>query len=240
MHWFEDWFDSKYYHILYKNRDQQEAENFLTNLNHLEYFKNRSNIIDVGCGKGRHALLLSRIGHNVTGIDLSESSISSAKRHESKNLKFEIADMRKYIRINSFDIALSLFTSFGYFEDKEDDRKVIKVLNKNLKKNGILIIDFLNSKKVISNLVNSEIRIIDEIKFEIKRQFDRGFIKKNINIYDNKKHYFFQERVRALTKKDFKKMLDIVGMKIIDIFGDYNLNEFDESNSDRLIIIAKK
>ena len=88
MHWFEDWFDSKYYHILYKNRDQQEAENFLTNLNHLEYFKNRSNIIDVGCGKGRHALLLSRIGHNVTGIDLSESSISSAKRHESKNLKF--------------------------------------------------------------------------------------------------------------------------------------------------------
>ena len=148
--------------------------------------------------------------------------------------------MRKYIRINSFDIALSLFTSFGYFEDKEDDRKVIKVLNKNLKKNGILIIDFLNSKKVISNLVNSEIRIIDEIKFEIKRQFDRGFIKKNINIYDNKKHYFFQERVRALTKKDFKRMLHIVDMNIIDIFGDYNLNEFDESNSDRLIIIAKK
>ena len=93
---------------------------------------------------------------------------------------------------------------------------------------------------MISNLVNSEIRIIDEIKFEIKRQFDRGFIKKNINIYDNKKHYFFQERVRALTKKDFKRMLHIVDMNIIDIFGDYNLNEFDESNSNRLIIIAKK
>ena len=116
--WFSEWFDSRYYHILYKNRDQQEAERFLKNLSKLELFKKNSKIIDIACGKGRHSLFLSELGYDVTGVDLSKNSIKHAKQFEKENLKFDVADMRETYKNNSFDISLNLFTSFGYFNNK--------------------------------------------------------------------------------------------------------------------------
>ena len=74
MNWFENWFDSKYYHILYKSRDNKEAELFINNLVSYLRLKKDSKIIDVGCGKGRHATYLSFLGFNVTGIDLSKNT----------------------------------------------------------------------------------------------------------------------------------------------------------------------
>ena len=119
--WFSEWFDSKYYHILYKNRDEKEAENFLKNLSKLKFFKKNSRIIDIACGKGRHSLFLSELGYDVTGVDLSKNSIKHAQQFEKENLKFDVADMRETYKKNSFDISLNLFTSFGYFNNKEDD-----------------------------------------------------------------------------------------------------------------------
>ena len=70
MNWFENWFNSKYYHILYKNRDHKEAVFFLDNI--IKNINiNDGQILDVACGKGRHAKYLNHLGFNVTGIDLS-------------------------------------------------------------------------------------------------------------------------------------------------------------------------
>ena len=52
MTWFKEWFDTKYYHILYKNRDHEEAKKFLININNLKYLKKNSKILDIACGKG--------------------------------------------------------------------------------------------------------------------------------------------------------------------------------------------
>lgn len=238
--WFSKWFDSKYYHILYKNRDQQEAENFLKNLSKLNFFKKDSKIIDIACGKGRHSLFLSELGYNVIGVDLSENSIKHAQQFEKKNLKFDVADMRKTYKKKSFDIALNLFTSFGYFEKEEDDISAIKAISGNLKKDGILIIDFLNSKKVIDNLAQKEIKEIDGFTFNISRKVENGFICKNIRFSDKDKYYNFNEKVKAITLDDFTKLLNFAQLQITKVFGDYNLNKFNSVNSDRLIIVAKK
>ena len=238
--WFSKWFDSKYYHILYKNRDQQEAENFLKNLSKLNFFKKDSKIIDIACGKGRHSLFLSDLGYNVTGVDLSENSIKYAKEFEKENLKFDVADMREIYKKNSFDISLNLFTSFGYFNNKEDDFSAIKAMSENLKNDGILIIDFLNSKKVITNLIKTEIKEINGVQFNISRKVEDGFIIKNIKINHNEDRFFFQEKVKALTKENFSKLLTFAGLQIIDTFGNYKLDEFNPQTSERLIIIAKK
>ena len=238
--WFSEWFDSKYYHILYKNRDEKEAENFLKNLSKLKFFKKESKIIDVACGKGRHSLFLSDLGYDVTGVDLSKNSIKYAKQFEKENLKFDVADMRKTYKNNSFDISLNLFTSFGYFKNKENDFSAIKSMSENLKKDGILIIDFLNAKKVIDNLVKEETKEIDGVQFNISRKFEDGFIIKNIEVNHDKENMFFQEKVKALTKENFSELLTFAELQIINTFGNYKLDEFNPQTSDRLIIIAKK
>ena len=109
-----------------------------------------------------------------------------------------------------------------------------------LKENGILIIDFLNSKKIIRNLVKEELKIRNDVTFKIAREFKNGFINKDIEVHHNAKTYLFQEKVRSLSQKDFAELLTFAGMKIIDIFGDYKLNQFNQNTSDRLVIVAKK
>ena len=76
MDWFSDWFNSKYYHILYQNRDEKEAEQFLSKLQ--VFFRKEDQLLDIACGNGRHSILLNTLGYNTTGIDLSEESISQS------------------------------------------------------------------------------------------------------------------------------------------------------------------
>ena len=239
MNWFENWFNSKYYHILYKNRDHKEAVFFLDNI--IKNINiNNGRILDVACGKGRHAKYLNHLGFNVTGIDLSKNSIEFANKDSNENLKYFVHDMRSVFKKNHFDLVTNLFTSFGYFENQEDEQTTINAMSNNLKEGGLLLIDFMNVKKVISSLVTSESKEIDGIKFLIERKYDENHIIKKIIIKDKDSDLNFQEKVRALTLYDFDVMLKKANMKIVDVFGDYSLNEFNAIDSDRLIIISRK
>ena len=239
MDWFKNWFDSKYYHILYKNRDEQEAVFFLNKIiNHIKLKKGK--VLDVACGKGRHAKYLNKIGLNVVGIDLSKNSINFAKKYENEKLKFYVHDMRNVFKENEYNLITNLFTSFGYFEDHKDEQKAINSMAKNLKKEGMLLIDFMNVKKVINLLIPSEKKIIDDINFDIKKSFNENYIIKDIEIIDKEINLKFQEKVRTLTLIDFNKMLEKANLKIIDLFGDYKLSDFNALHSDRLIILAMK
>ena len=240
MNWFTDWFNSPYYYTLYKNRDEKEAQVFIDNLiNYLDIHK-KSKIIDIACGKGRHATYFNEKGMDVVGVDLSFNSISLAKENENKNLKFAVHDMRKVYNENYFDVAINLFTSFGYFENDEDEQIALNSMALNLKKNGILIIDFMNIKKIIRNLVKSEKKQIDGITFVIRRSVINNYIIKDISFSNNGEDYNFKEKVKALTLIDFSNFIKNAGLKIIDTFGSYQLEHFNAINSDRLIIICKK
>jgi len=240
MSWFANWFDSPYYHTLYKNRDEEEAQVFIDNLiNYLQIPKG-SKLIDIACGKGRHAKYFNKKGMDVVGVDLSQNSINTAKKDENKNLQFSVHDMRENYQENSFDVVTNLFTSFGYFEDNKDEQKAINAMASNLKKEGILIIDFMNAKKVIANLVLNEQKTINNIQFDITRQVKDGYILKDIRITDGEEQQQFQEKVKAITLADYSEFITNAGLKIIDIFGNYKLDNFDEEISDRLILICKK
>ena len=240
MSWFANWFDSPYYHTLYKNRDEKEAQVFIDNLiDYLQIHKG-SKLIDIACDKGRHAKYFNKKGMDVVGVDLSPNSINTAKKDENKSLKFSVHDMREIYKENTFNIVTNLFTSFGYFEDNKDEQKAINAMSSNLKKEGLLIIDFMNVKKVIANLVLNEQKTINNIQFDITRQVKDGFIIKDIRITDGKEEQQFQEKVKAITLADYSEFITNAGLKIIDIFGNYKLDNFDEEISDRLILICKK
>ncbi len=240
MTWFKNWFDSPYYHILYKNRNEKEAKSFIDNLINYLQIPNKSKVLDIACGKGRHSIYFNKKGMDVTGIDLSQNNINFAKKKENITLKFAVHDMRRIFKKNKFDIAVNLFTSFGYFENNEDEKKSLDAMAKNLKAGGILIIDFMNIKKITNSLVKYEKKKINDVKFEINRSFKDNYIIKDIVFSDKGKDYRFQEKVKALTLTDFSKLIYQAQLKIINIFGNYKLEDFNALKSDRLIIFCKK
>ena len=141
-HWYASWFDSPYYHILYSHRDEDEATEFIDAIGKYLNLSQGSKILDIACGKGRHSRHLNRLGYNVTGIDLSEENIKYCRKFENENLHFFKHDMRRSFRINYFEAAVNLFTSFGYFENNRDDKMAINAAAKALNKmvNWLLIL----------------------------------------------------------------------------------------------------
>ena len=81
---------------------------------------------------------------------------------------------------------------------------------------------------------------IKDIHFDITREVKDGYILKNICITDGGEHQQFQEKVKAITLVDYSEFIANAGLKIINIFGSYKLDNFDEKISDRLILICKK
>jgi len=238
--WFVEWFDSKYYHVLYQHRDKEEAELFIRNLaNYLGTVKDKK-ALDLACGNGRHALYLHDVGFDVLGVDLSETNIISAKNYESEGLTFAQGDMRELSHRNEFDVVFNLFTSFGYFEDNNEDERTLSSIGNALKENGMLVIDYLNVAKVEAHLPDSEVLIRDEIQFNISKRIQGGFIEKSINFTVDFKEYNYYEYVKRIDLNQFQYLIQNTGFEVVDIFGDYGLNSFDLNDSDRLIVIAKK
>lgn len=238
--WFAEWFDTTYYHILYKDRDDKEAERFIEKLCRNLSLHMESYVLDLACGKGRHSVTLHKHGYKVLGADLSAHSISEASKHAEHGLDFIVHDMREVIEGEKFDAIFNLFTSFGYFEDKADNIKVIRAAHEMLNEKGLFVIDFMNAHRVIANLVENEVKIVDGIQFNISREYDGAHIFKHIQFNDNNHNYHFTERVQALKQEDFEEMLISNGFEILRIFGDFDLNVFNEDTSDRLILIAQK
>lgn len=236
--WFASWFDTPYYHILYKDRDHAEAQLFIDNLNQYLNLPEDAQVLDLACGRGRHSVYLNKLGHKVIGADLSENSINYAKQFENDTLKFVVHDMRQPFE-EKFDTILNLFTSFGYFPDEKDNLTTLKAIQESLTEYGLAVLDFMNAEKVIKNLVPSELKTVEGIDFHITRKFEDGFIYKNIKFEDDGESFDFTERVRALTLEDFEKMMDEAGIFLLDIFGNYKLQKFNNEESDRLIMIFK-
>jgi len=234
--WYQSWFDTPYYHILYKNRNYNEAELFIKNLLHYLNLDSKDSILDLACGKGRHSIFLNSLGYQVTGLDLSQNSIEQANTHASNSLHFEVHDMRTSYP-NQFEIVLNLFTSFGYFDNDSDNYKVIQTIKSSLKPNGIGVIDFMNSPLVIENLIAQNFHEDEHIQFELKRHFKDGFITKDIQVTDGDTTHHYQEKVRAYTFQDFETMLSKAGLHLLDCFGNYKLEPFNVDTSERLILI---
>lgn len=239
--WYENWFSSEYYSILYQDRDQKEAENFINTLiAHLQPEKG-CRMLDIACGEGRHAIQLEENGYDVTGIDLSYQSIMIAKQKESERLHFYVHDMRFPFYINYFDYAFNFFTSFGYFATERDHIMAAKSFASSLKPGGILAIDYLNAHFTLNNIVDKATITKNEIDFHITKHVENKHIIKNIKFTDKvgcPQH--FAERVAAFTLEDFKEIFAKANLTLLETFGDYQLNAYNEAGSPRLIMIFKK
>ncbi len=240
--WYKDWFNSPYYHKLYFDRDETEAQRFIERL--LDYLKPApgSRMVDIACGRGRHSKFLATKGFDVTGIDISVDSIAAAKVFEQENLHFFVHDMRLLFWINYFDLAFNFFTSFGYFGTRREHEDAMRTITGSLKRGGTLVIDYLNVHYAEDRLLPAEEKKLGDTVYNIIRwQNEHHFLKK-ITVTDPALSQPLEhtEKVAKFSLGDFTEMLAYYKVQITEVFGDYNLSAYDVRKTPRMIIVAKK
>lgn len=243
MQWYEKWFNDFYLKV-YQHRNNEDAERAI---NFLKEFLPEENsdfkILDLCCGSGRHSIQLAKLGFSVTGIDLSQTLLDEAnKQADSDNLKidFQKFDAREIPFENEFDFGINIFTSFGYFDESEEDLRQLKAFHKALKPNATFVIDFINHGYLRRSLVLQDTKTINGMKIVQKRKIQNNRIVKSITIEQGKEKHEFQESVRLYTLQELLDLCDEADFKGDFVFGDFDKSDYDLDNSKRMIVVGKK
>ena len=247
MEWFEKWFASPLYLQLYANRNDAEAKILIDLIQrNVPLIPNKSKVLDVCCGAGRHSVEFAKRGFEVTGFDLSKYLISVAKKsfasedEKSLKAKFLNKDMRCFNFNNQFNLAVNIFTSFGYFETEEENFLVFKNISNSLRKAGYFVFDYFNSN-YLTKTINpyTKTQINKKILIQ-KRSIVNGFINKDIYIDTDKKRPDFTERLKLFSRNELRSALENNKLKVVNEYGDYFGNKFNINKSSRIILIAQK
>ncbi len=234
--WFNEWFDENYL-LIYKHRNIDDAvSQFKLIVNEVKPEKDWK-ILDLACGEGRHASLFKDSGYNISGLDLSETLI---KRGENKfpGLKLEVCDMRNIS--GNYNLILSLFTSFGYFDEEKEDRKVISSVSNALLQGGIFWFDFLNPFYVKEKLINkNRIRLGDGVEVVEERTITGNRVEKKITFIKNSGIKVYYESVRMYSTEEVVEICDDYGMKLVKLFGDYKGSKWTPG-SERAVYYFRK
>jgi SAM-dependent methyltransferase len=237
--WFEQWFGEAYLR-LYEHRDDEDADH-LTGLIGSVVPLAGCSVLDLGCGPGRHAAQFRRRGARVIGYDLSMPLLSRAHHRGSRDrLPVVRGDMRRLpFRTDAFDVAVNLFTSFGYFADDAQHRLVVQEAARTLHSGGTFVLDYLNADDVRRTLVPHEERQIGTQQVAIDRSItDSGrFVVKEIRLADTGRSVI--ERVRLFAPIELEALVSAAGLTVTHRFGGYG-GDGQTEPGDRVILVAKK
>ncbi len=234
--WYEDWFGEDYLQ-LYPHRNEEDAARLISLLETRVEFHGKE-VLDLACGPGRHAGQLIASKAKVTGIDLSAVLLESANQVDG--LDVVRGDMRLLpFAPDSFDVVVNLFTSFGYFDDDDEHLGVLCEVRRILKTGGAFVIDFLNAAATVANLVPGETTAMGSETVDVSRRItDTGkFVEKEIKRHSDGE--VFRERVRLFSPKELTNMVELAGMRVTSVAGDYSGNDLTD-DSTRTILFAVK
>ncbi len=241
--WYHRWFGEEYLQ-LYPHRSEAEAAATAVWLKQALNLQPPARILDLACGSGRHSRQFAELGFDLYSLDLSWVLLRSLTSLEPPPLvKLLRGDMRNLpFQSSVFDLALSLFTSFGYFEKEGEDLSVLQEAADTLKIGGRFVLDFLNADAVKGSLLPEEQVSLKDSQVLIQRCLNpaRNRIEKHIRIFSTARGpREYLESVRLYTCADLRELLSQAGLNTDQIYGDYNGAPFT-SSSPRLIIFSSK
>jgi 2-polyprenyl-3-methyl-5-hydroxy-6-metoxy-1,4-benzoquinol methylase len=243
MSWYKAWFNSEHYLSVYSHRNESEAERLVELIVKNLSIKSESKILDMACGSGRHAIIFAKRGFDVTAVDLSQRLLSDAKENAEQNgvkIDFVLSDILDFELTKRFNLVLNLFTSIGYFDNDQDNFRVVLKAYDLLIDGGYFILDYFNKNYLIKNLVPNTVLSENGLRITQNRAIQGNRVVKNITIENNGSTEEFYESVRLYSYEEMIDSVKKAGLTVIKEFGDYVGNNFIKESSPRLIIFAMK
>lgn len=235
--WFEDWFNEDYLKA-YPHRDEREAIEQVEAVIELLHLSGKERILDLACGNGRHALEFARRGYDVVGVDLSETLLALAQESaeaQHLTLSLERRDMRDLHNLGSFDLVLSLFTSFGYFADMADNQKVLDEVASCLRSGSLFFLDYLHPHQVYSQLEPRSTLQIEGETVRVTRRTEGDLAIKELHFPT----HTYTERVHLYTKAQLEQMLKNANLLLEAVYDDYHGSPWLEEGH-RQVMLARK
>ena len=243
MPWYDTWFGSTAYTIVYGHRDEDEAADMIDLMETVVDPEPGAAILDMGCGRGRHAHELARRGYNVTGIDLSPESIADAAETAAteglSGVTFHEGDMRDPVCEACFDGVVNLFTAFGYFTDDAENQQALDAMTTALRPGGWFVQDFLNAPQVRDTLVPEDTRTEGDTTITQRRRIVDGRVHKEIELSHHGVVETHQESVRLYDRDALEHMHARAGLDVQQAFGTY-AGDPHTPESPRLILVSHK
>ncbi|WP_199618403.1 class I SAM-dependent methyltransferase [Paenibacillus alkalitolerans] len=239
--WYERSFQEDYL-LVYKHRDASGAAKEVQTMSGWLNLKKGARVLDLCCGAGRHSLVLADLGFSVTGVDLSETLLNEARSNDRlRRVRWLQGDMRRVPDDGPYDAVFNLFTSFGYFEDDEQNMQVLNEVGRLLTHGGRFAIDVLNPSYVEKNLVPHSVRQDGMVRIDERREIKGNEVVKTIRIIQpGQQERIYREQVKLYELRDFRSMLAKSGLILDNVLGDYEGEAYHEATSPRMIMIGTK
>tara|TARA_B100001750_G_C15508636_1_gene602113 strand:- start:397 stop:1224 length:828 start_codon:yes stop_codon:yes gene_type:complete len=230
-----DWYKTAFqfdYLRVYPHRNDEEARKQVDFLLERLVDTHKWDVLDIGCGDGRHSLELTRRGYRVTGLDLSEELLGRARlraEDEQLDINFIQGDMREVRAVSSFDLVVNFFTSFGYFNEDYENARVLDAIARSLRPGGHFLIDYLNRSYVLATLIPEDRRNVDGMDVQQRRwitgdpakKHNHVRINKHVQIREGGVERSYDESVRMYTLDELASMMDQAGLKVMQAYGDF-------------------
>ncbi len=205
-----------------------------------------ADILDLGCGAGRHALGLAALGHRVTGLDWSRTLLSAASRSAKASgltARFRRGDMRRLRWNRRFDAVINLFTSFGYFETEAEDLAVLRGVRRALRPGGVFLIDLLNKQWLLRHFSpsfrqrtpeGSVVRALNRLSFDARTS--RLSNHRTLTLRGGRTRETFL-RFKVYGPDDLRELFDASGLKLKRLWGGFDGRRYGKDTF-RLIAAA--
>ena len=240
----QDAFWEKWAPIMFHERRWEKTAEEVANIISLLNIGEATSVLDLCCGPGRHSLELARQGFSVTAVDRTKMYLERARKQaETEGLKIEFIqdDMRQFCRPSAFDVAINLFTSFGYFEDTNDDKQVAANVSHSLKEKGVFLIDIMG-KEVLARIFRER----DWYELDNTMVLEERKVCANWSWIENRwlmikdgKMDEWKVSHRLYSATELAALLSDCGFKAIDVYGDLTGTPYDHT-AKRLVLVAHK
>jgi SAM-dependent methyltransferase len=230
--------------VLFSQQRQRSAIAEVEKIEKLLGIGEQARILDICCGNGRHSLELSQRGFEVIGVDRTAAYIQTARSKAEKrglDVEFVIGDVREYCVPNSFDIVLNLFGSFGYFEDPEDDRRVVENVYASLRPGGRFLIE-TQGKEILARdfrekdwVEECDLLILSEKK--VSQNWGR--IETRWIVIRGRERVEHRVSVRSYSAVELSSLLARCDFCQVRVYGSLEGTEYDQS-AQRLVVVGYK
>ena len=246
--WWKEFFGEDYLLAYSHKRDKEKSAKEVDFIEKALGLSRGARILDLCCGYGRHSVELSRRGYGVFGLDLSELFLHMAREEAEVpetgiKINFVRADMRQIPFKENFDAVINIFTSFGYFEEEEENQAVLEEIARVLKKGGCFLFEAANrsylpgrfKRTIVDDYPDKQLKVVHHNK--AFRNYRKLQTRIELLHKGESREYF--RSVRLYDLEEFSQMVKAAGMKVLEAYGDLKGTPYKKDSS-RLCVLSEK